>query len=479
MTSKLSRMPRVDRVVAHPSLLELRARLGAPLLANLVRSALAEVRARIQRDDAEPVPGEEQVVELVKARGVALWSSRAQRVINATGVILHTNLGRAPLSERALAALADSAGGYTSIELDLTSGKRGRRAAFVEAALAQLAGAEAALVVNNCAAAVLLLLATVARGRPVVVSRGELVEIGGGFRVPDVMVESGARLIEVGTTNKTRLRDYERALDEHPDVAAILRVHQGNFRQLGFVARPSLSELGELSARRGTLLLKDLGGGALLDLKQLGYDGEPTVASAVSAGCHAVSFSADKVLGGPQGGVIVGRSEIVERARKHPLARALRVGRLPLVALEATMAAYLEGRAREELPTLRLAGESVEQLRQRAAEIAAAVGAGARVVETTSEMGGGALAGVLVGSAAVALHRAAWGAPDHLSARLRVGDPPVLARILNDEVVLDLRAVQPREDATLIDALRSLRDQNGQVAPPGSVSPTIVSSKAL
>jgi L-seryl-tRNA(Ser) seleniumtransferase len=377
-------------------------------------------------------------------------------VINATGVVLHTNLGRAPLGADALAALAASAGGYTSIEIDLDTGRRGARGAFAERALAELTAAEAALVVNNNAAATLLALTAIVAGAPaaarrVIVSRGELVEIGGGFRVPDVCARSGAELVEVGTTNKTRLDDYARALDPG-GVAAILRVHPGNFRQTGFVERPRLTELAALARARGVPLVKDLGGGALVDLAPLGLTGEPLARASVEAGCDLVCFSCDKVLGGPQGGAIVGRAALVERARKDPLARAVRLGRLPLVALEATLAAMLEGRL-DDVPALRMLRSTADELRARAeawTAALAALGVEARVVELTSAVGGGALAEAELPSFGVALE-----APDvdALAARLRGGNPPVVGRIHAGALLLDARTVQPGEDAALLGAL--------------------------
>ncbi|NUP10155.1 MAG: L-seryl-tRNA(Sec) selenium transferase [Polyangiaceae bacterium] len=445
-------MPRVDRVVARPDLAEVRAAVGPKAFVELVRAGIDAARTALLSGERRGVPTEEEVATWVRERAGVLRAGRARRVINATGVMLHTNLGRAPLSERAAAAVAESMRGYSSIELDLGTGKRGKRAAFLEASLASLAGAEAAIVVNNCAAAVLLLLAAVARGRSVVVSRGELVEIGGGFRVPDVMVESGARLIEVGTTNKTRRADYERALDANPDCAAILRVHQGNFRQLGFVERPSLAELGDLARERGIPLLKDLGGGALVDLSSTGFVGEPIVASCVRDGCAAVTFSADKVLGGPQGGAIVGSSAIIERVRKHPLARALRLGRLAIVALEATLEAYLLERAWEEVPALAMSRTSVTELEARVdrwVERFAAVGISARRVATEAEMGGGTLAARTIPSVAVEISTDARDA-DTLARVLREGDPAVMGRVREGGVLLDARTVSAAEEEMLL-----------------------------
>jgi len=334
-------LPRVDHVVALPALDDARRAIGVGAVTELVRSALAEAR-RMTREGARCATADEiadRVTTLARDRVV----QRTRRVINATGVVLHTNLGRAPLAKAAVEGLSETAGGYVSLEVEMATGRRGGRGVFAERALAELSGAEAALVVNNNAAAVLLALTSLASGRAVIVSRGELVEIGGGFRVPDVLRRSGARLVEVGTTNKTRESDYARALDAERDAAVVLRVHPGNFRQVGFVERPSLGALAGLAQERGVALVEDIGGGLLVELGVPGLEREPTVRSSVEAGADLVCFSTDKALGGPQGGVIVGRADLVDRLRSDPLARALRLGRLPLVALEATLPHILRG----------------------------------------------------------------------------------------------------------------------------------------
>jgi L-seryl-tRNA(Ser) seleniumtransferase len=450
MSTELSRLPRVDRVLAHASLELAKKRLGAAAVTRMTRKAIDEARARVKAGGA--CPSEDEVAARVEVMARAALSARARRVINATGVVLHTNLGRAPLGPRAVAALAESAAGYTSIELDLGTGKRGARGAFAEAALAELTGAEAALVVNNNAAAVLLALTALAMGRDVVVSRGELIEIGGGFRVPDVLARSGARMIEVGTTNKTRLEDYELALDAAPSPGAILRVHQGNFRQTGFVERPELAALARLAKARGVLLIKDLGGGALVDLDPYGLSGEPVARACVTAGADLVCFSTDKVLGGPQGGVIVGREALVQKARRDPLARALRLGRLPLVALEATLACYLEGDL-DGVPAMAALRASAASVRARAEvlrDALAARGVASEVIDLSGAVGGGALADEAVASAGLAI---ATAQPDAIAARLRAGDPPVLTRVQDGRLLVDARTVLPDEGDALVGAL--------------------------
>lgn len=447
----LSGLPKVDRVTAHPSLAAAKRRLGAAALTAMARLAIEAARARVLAGD--PCPSLDELAADVGVRARASLSARARPVINATGVLLHTNLGRAPLSGAAVEALARSAGRYTSIEMDLLTGKRGARGAFAEEALARLTGAEAALVVNNNAAAVMLALSALAIGRKVLVSRGELVEIGGGFRVPDVLARSGAVMVEVGTTNKTRLDDYARAFDEG-GVALVLCVHQGNFRQVGFVERADQAALVRLAHERGGLAVLDLGGGALVDLDAHGLRGEPTAQASVRAGFDVVCFSTDKALGGPQGGALVGRGSAIERARKDPLARALRLGRLPLVALEATLASYLEGDL-DAVPALAAIRAPIEQVRARAAAWQRALGEPAgpvEVVELAVAVGGGTLAEEPLASAGLALSPAD---PDAFARRLREGDPPVFARIQDGRVLFDARTVLPGEDDALLAAIRS------------------------
>jgi L-seryl-tRNA(Ser) seleniumtransferase len=461
-TLDLEKMPRVDRLLRHPDLAGAVSALGTARVTELVRAELEDARAGVLGGARSATPTEDEAAHAVAQRAKAVSASRARRVINATGVLLHTNLGRAPLSEAARRALVETATGYTSIELDLATGKRGRRAGFAEDALALLAGAEAAIVVNNCAAAVLLTLTALARGKDVIVSRGELVEIGGGFRIPEILEESGARLVEVGTTNKTRLADYARALERSERKGAILRVHQGNFKMTGFVERPRLAELAAVAHEHGVPLVKDLGGGAVVDLARYGFMGEPTIADSIRGGADIVCFSTDKALGGPQGGAIVGKRELVERARKAPLARAVRAGRLPLVALEATLASYLLGEA-ESVPTIGLAARPLAALEARAQTWAERINAPpleavAHVVSTETEMGGGTLAGELVRSFGVVLRASssngASRSAEEIAALLRRGDSPVLGRIVDDGVVLDARSVLDGADDALVAAVR-------------------------
>ena len=455
MSDGLQQLPKVDRVAAHPALDEARRALGAPAVTELVRDAIAEARAAVREGGEAPDAG--AVAGRAAAMARARIGQRTRRVINATGVVLHTNLGRAPLAADAVDAVAETARGYASLEVDLASGRRGGRGAYAETALAALAGAEAALVVNNNAAAVLLALASIAAGRAVLVSRGELVEIGGGFRIPEVLARSGARMVEVGTTNKTRERDYAEALDATGDVAAILRVHPGNFRQTGFVERPELPAIVALARARSVAVIEDLGGGLLVDLGVPGLESEPLVRASIAAGADVVCFSTDKALGGPQGGAVVGRAALVEKLRRDPLARALRMGRLPLVALEATLAHLARGEI-DAVPALAALRTPAAAVTARAEEWARALsgrGVACEVVALDAVAGGGAFAEERVPSAGVALA----GEADPWIERLRRGEPPVIARIDADRAVLDARTVLAGEDALLVEAVVRAREE--------------------
>ncbi|HXG02180.1 MAG TPA: L-seryl-tRNA(Sec) selenium transferase, partial [Candidatus Binatia bacterium] len=379
-------------------------------------------------------------------------------VINATGVVLHTNLGRAPLSAPALERLARVAEGYANLELDLTTKERGSRYAHVEERLRRLTGAEDALVVNNNAAAVLLALETLAHGREVIVSRGELIEIGGEFRIPDIMRRSGAVLREVGTTNRTHLRDYAEAIG--PQTALLLKVHTSNYRVVGFTAEVSSRELVTLGRDRGLPVMEDLGSGSLVDLRAFGFPYEPTVQDVVGAGVDLVTFSGDKLLGGPQAGLVVGRRDLVGRLKKNPLNRALRIDKLTVAALEATLDAYEAGRARTDIPTLRLLTEPLASVRRRARGVLARLDPAVRgrlraqVVEERAQVGGGALPTVEVPTAAVSLGSTGQEARD-LDAALRRGRPPVVGRIADDRLLLDCRTVLPSQVAALAAAVNA------------------------
>ncbi len=374
--------------------------------------------------------------ELVATAAAALEATHgARRVINATGVVIHTNLGRAPLAAAALERIVAVAGGYSSLEFDLRSGRRGSRREYAGALIAELTGAEAGLAVNNNAAALLLSLAALAGRGEVLISRGELIEIGDGYRIPDVLAQSGARLVELGTTNRTSADDYARAIG--PETTAILRVHQSNFRIVGFTHRPSLAELCALASEHDLPLIDDLGSGQLIDFGTM--DDEPTARSSIEAGATLVCFSGDKLLGGPQAGVIAGRREAVETAARHPLARAVRIDKLSLAALEATFELYRDPqRAVREIPVLRAIAEPIEAVRDRAERLAAQLGG--EVVASEAAVGGGAAPLLVLPSFACALDGGA-----ETAARLRAGDPPVIARVHEGCVLLDCRTIRDDE----------------------------------
>jgi L-seryl-tRNA(Ser) seleniumtransferase len=405
-----------------PSVDELARQNDDPLAVEAARKVVARARERIQRGDDPGDLGAQLQAELDSAR-----TPHLRRVINVTGVIVHTNLGRAPLAEAALDRVREIALGYSNLEYDLAAGGRGSRQEHVADSLRRLTGAEAALVVNNNAAAVLLALAALAEGREVLVSRGELIEIGDGFRIPDVLERSGARLREVGTTNRTRASDYEAAIG--PETAVLLRVHQSNFRVVGFTAQPSLRELGEVARRHDLPLVDDLGSGALIQISD-----EPTARASLAAGADLVCFSGDKLLGGPQAGIVVGRAELVEKLRRHPLQRALRADKLTLAALEGTLTLAVD--APDEIPVLRMLREPAEAVRTRAARLAEHVGG--EVEETVARAGGGSLPLTELPSFACAVE-------EELAVKLRASDPPVIAVVRDGRTLLDCRTLTDAE----------------------------------
>jgi L-seryl-tRNA(Ser) seleniumtransferase len=405
-----------------PSVDELARDVGDPLAVDAARVVLARAREEIRRG-ADPG-------DLAARLRAELETTRApslRRVLNATGVIVHTNLGRAPLAPEALVRVHEAARGYSNLELDLEDGTRGSRQDHLSSLLRRLTGAESALVVNNNAASILLALAALAEGREVVVSRGELLEIGDGFRIPDVLVRSGARLVEVGTTNRTRAADYERAIG--PETALLLRVHQSNFRVVGFAELPRLEELAAVARAHDLPLVDDLGSGVLGDMP-----GEPSARSSLAAGADLVCFSGDKLLGGPQAGIIAGRADLVEKLRKHPLQRAVRVDKLTLAALEGTLLLHLE--APQRIPVLRMLGEDAAVVRARAERLAELTGG--TVEETVARVGGGALPLAELPSFACALD-------ESLAAPLRDGDPPVVGVVRDGKLLLDCRTLADDE----------------------------------
>ena len=453
---RLRQIPSVDELLSRPAIAELVARTDRPLVADAVRAVLDRLRQEILSGNAAETEGELAAIEQrVAAELDQMLAYSLVPVINASGVILHTNLGRAPLSESAVARLEMIARGYSNLEYDLARGERGRRDVHAARLLARLLGAEAAVVVNNNAAAVFLVLNTLAEGGEVIVSRGELVEIGGSFRIPEIMAKSGAVLREVGTTNRTRAADYEAAINERTRL--LLRVHPSNFRMIGFVERPELSELLELGRKHNLPVCEDLGSGLLVDLAPFGVRDEPRAQEAIAAGADVVTFSGDKLLGGPQAGVIAGRKPLVERIRKNSLFRALRVDKLTYGALEATLRDYLENRL-DAIPALRMIRMSRQELSRRAenflVELSPAVGNRAKVelAEGWSVIGGGSTPGIELPTRLVTIAPARISATE-LESRLRAASPPVICRVEEDRVLLDLRTVFPEQEKNLAEAV--------------------------
>lgn len=447
MTKTLRGIPAAHRLLADPRVARRAGVLGAPAVKAAVDDALARARTRALGGEE---PSFERLVADVSGRLDAAAAAALHPVLNGTGILLHTNLGRAPLAAEAAAAMREAAAGYTNLEVDLQSGARDSRQDRVAALLRDATGAEDGIVVNNCAAAVLLILDAFARGRDVVVSRGELVEIGGGFRVPDVLARSGARLVEVGTTNKTHLRDFERALTA--DTALVLRTHPSNYRIEGFTADVAARDLVALGRRTGVAVVEDLGSGALVDLAAYGAAHERTVQEAVADGIDLVAFSGDKLLGGPQAGIVVGRAAPIARLRATPLLRALRPDKATLAALAATLRLYLQPGGADRIPLYAMLRATPDALRERARGIADALRPLAESAEpaaTTAYVGGGALPQSGVASFGVAV-LPADGNPNALAARLRRGDPPLVARADGSVVVVDLRAIPPERDRDVV-----------------------------
>ena len=441
-TDARRRLPSVDAVVRAAGDVE----LPRDRFVRAVRDVLAEARA------AGATLDESGAADAARRRLRDRDKRSLRRVLNATGVVLQTNLGRAPLAPAALAAIAEAAGAV-SVEYDLEAGRRGERHGHASRLLAELAGAEDGVVTNNNAAAVLLALAALAARKEVIVARGELVEIGGGFRIPDVLRRSGAKLVEVGTTNRTYVRDYAAAITER--TGAILRVHASNFKLTGFVARPEDKSLGSLAHERGIAFIHDLGSGTFIDTSRFGLAREETVGEAIAAGADVVTFSGDKLLGGPQAGLAVGRAPAIGALRSHPLMRAVRPDKLTLAAIVATLELYRDGRAEAELPVWRMIAASPTALAKRARAVAARLASGGvegDVIETQSTVGGGSLPEETQPSRAFAIG-ARHGRANEILARLRAADPPIVARIVDDRAALDLRSVAPEDDGLLARAV--------------------------
>ena len=441
-------LPSVSKVLEQAQVQALIGQYGRDLVTDQIR----ELEDSIRQSQTAVIPDLEFILDKLEQRLDEIDSIHTRRLINATGVILHTNLGRAPLSKAASDAVTAQAGGYQALEFDLVNGKRGHRGEAVETLLTQLTSSEAALVVNNNASAMLLTLTALLKGKPVAISRGEMVEIGGGFRMPEVFRQSGAKLVEVGTTNRVRLADYQEAIDE--GAKAILAVHPSNYRVIGFTESPALGEICALAKSAGILSIYDLGSGALLDTSQFGLAHEPTVQEALAAGFDLVCFSGDKLLGGPQSGIVLGRADLVTKLKKHQLMRPLRADKLCLLALEATLKQYLYGRALTEIPVWQMLSRSEASIRQQAQYLQAQIGAG-ELLTGFSTVGGGSLPEETLPTTLLSFSSA----PQKMLRLLRQGDPAVIARIENDRLLIDPRTIQPDEEEALLLALQKVLAQ--------------------
>lgn len=447
MTSKFKSLPSVEKVLSDDRVEMLVQKYSRKVVVDLVRSEIDAARQTIL--DGYAAPDFDRLVQAIEESAETSWREWPTHVINATGVILHTNLGRAPLSQEAIDAARRAALGYSDLELDLNTGRRGSRQAHISNLMAEVTGAEAALVVNNNASALMLGLAALAVGKEVIVSRGEAVEIGGGFRVPDVLRQSGATLVEVGTTNRTYARDFEAAITEN--TGAILAVHASNFRVMGFTHAPKLAELVELGAQRGVTVLHDLGSGCLLDTAAYGIAHEPMPQESVQAGVGLGFFSGDKLLGGPQAGIIAGKRELIDIVARHPLARAVRIDKMSMAALAATVLHYIKGEAVDKVPIWRMISMSESEAAAKAERWQARIGGAASVEKAMSTIGGGSLPGETIDSWALAIDcRNRTGGAEALAKALREGDTPVIGRIEDERVLLDPRTVLPEEEDALL-----------------------------
>ena len=455
----LSRLPAVDEVLRHPLIVETSGKFPRTVVVRAIRNVLDRIRQAILNDKAaglRGLPDQAVLVQAILAEIEGLAAYTLQRVINGTGIIVHTNLGRSPLCPEAVERLHLMASGYSNLEYDLETGSRGSRYVHAEAILCEITGAEGALVVNNNAGAVLLVLNTLAQGKEVVVSRGELVEIGGSFRIPDVMARSGARLREVGCTNRSHLEDYQAAVG--PDTALLLKVHASNYRIIGFTAEVDLASLAALGRAHNLPVMEDLGSGCFVDLSRFGLRGEPVVQDSVRAGADVITFSGDKLLGGPQAGIVLAREEIIERLRKNPLTRALRVDKLTLAALEATLRLYRdEAEAVRLIPTLRMIALDLETLGAQAQSLADRIRAAAggrleaAVVDGASHVGGGALPMQNLPTSLVALTSRDTSAAK-IEALFRGNQPPIIGRVEQERFLLDVRTLQPGDDENIVAA---------------------------
>lgn len=443
--NNLRDLPSIEQLLQNAThLLEV---FGRPLTIDALRETLDDARARFKLDPQTALPTTDLILAQAESR-LAAWTEPTLRpLINATGVILHTNLGRAPLSAATIQAMTDAAANYSNLEYDLARGRRGSRLIHSESVLQRLLGVESALVVNNCASAVLLTLSALANRKRVVLARSQLVEIGGGFRVPDVMKQSGAKLVEVGTTNKVKLSDYE---DELADAALVMRAHRSNFKIVGFAEEPDLKSIVDVAHEAGVPVVDDLGSGALIDTAKYGLAHEPTVQESLAAGVDIVCFSGDKLLGGPQAGLIVGKKDLLDKEKKHPLARAVRADKTSLAGVTATLTHYLKDEAEREIPIVRMMSLTPEQVKVRAEAWREALGEG-EVVKSESTVGGGSLPEESISTFVLSLNVRS---PDKFLKKLREANPPVIARTENDKILLDPRTVLPGQEEALLAVLR-------------------------
>ena len=447
MNSEFRNIPSVNAILECPKIIELIEEYSHDSVTELAREVIQTARTKVQNGEHSPQLNDLvlQVVKLSETR----WGIWPKQIINATGVVLHTNLGRAPLSPQSIEAAHRATTGYSSLEISLSSGKRGSRQAQISENICQLTGAESALVVNNNAAAVVLGLAAISNQKEVIVSRSEAVEIGGGFRIPDVLNQSGAFLKEVGTTNRTYSTDFANAINE--STGALMSIHASNFKIVGFTHSPNIKELSEIAKAKGIPLLHDVGSGCLLDTKQFGLDPEPTPQESIAQGADVAFFSADKLLGGPQAGIIVGKKNYMDKISMHPLARAFRIDKMNLAALNTTLMHYIKDEATEKIPIWQMISASKNTLENRANHIKDKISGPVRVENTKATVGGGSLPGNEMDSIGLVIYGLS---PEKISKKLRTSTKPVIGRIESDKIVLDIRTVLPDEDNDLADSIK-------------------------
>ncbi len=449
----LSQIPSMDHLLQDPKVQQLVLTYGRPLCVQALRGTLENIRQKIIHQDS-PLPSDSEMINSVQSQLETWLSPTLTPVINASGVILHTNLGRAPLSSATRSEIVEIAAGYTNLEFNLETGKRGKRSIHADRLLSQLTGAETGFVVNNNAGAILLVLSALAETKNVLVSRTQLVEIGGGFRIPDVMRQSNANLVEIGTTNRVHLYDFENMLAEKP-IALVLIAHHSNFKLIGFHSEPTLAEIVAVSHRYDVPVVHDLGSGAFLDSADYGLAHEPTIQESVGAGCDLVCFSGDKLLGGPQAGIIIGKEGLMKPIRKHPLARALRAGKLTLAGITTTLTHYLKDEVTATIPIWQMIAKPIESIRSTADSWREYLGAG-EVIPGHSTVGGGSLPTEEMPTFLLALHPSK---PDELMQALRQSQPPIIARIEDNRVLLDPRTVLPEQEAVLLRKLVSILEK--------------------